>query len=266
MTLMTHSWQCLCLKEDETSPLTFEICPSQEKLNVLCKKLQKYSRTATRVLYFCIKKREKGHSAHSNTRKVWRESFLQPQDDADTAAEQDDEDGAEAIDFLPDEGKEKEENADEIAPGIFRNRTEVLPVHQEQGSRKKQTYYSRPQATEDILHRRMVAILHEELADEQHQDEARQHDGKRGKEAAQDAPVRRIAGIDKGSVAHVCRTIDADGTGSTLADGDNIGELSHRHPMIMSNHLALYHRKHSITSTEAEKPDEEESPEELEKK
>ena len=112
----------------------------------------------------------------------------------------------------------------------------------------------------------MVAVSHEELADEQHQYETRKHNREGGKKAAQNTPIGCIAGIDNRCIANVCCAIDTNRARSTLADGNNIGELSHLHPMIMSYHLTLYHRKHGIAPTKAEKPDKEKGSEELQKK
>ena len=109
----------------------------------------------------------------------------------------------------------------------------------------------------------MVAVFHQELADEEHQNETGQHNSKGGKETAQDAPTGRITSIDDCCIADVCRAVDADRPWGALADGYNVSELSHRHLMIMPHDLTLYHGEHGISPTEAEKPDEEESPEEL---
>jgi hypothetical protein len=109
----------------------------------------------------------------------------------------------------------------------------------------------------------MVAVLHQELADEQHQDKAWQHDREGGQKASEDTPGRGITGIDKGCVAHIRGRVDADGPWSALTDSDYVRELPHRHPMIMPHDFALYHGYHGISPAETEEADEEEGPEEL---
>ena len=189
--------------------------------------------------------------------------ILQSQNDSCHTAKHDDEDGAEAIDLLRNEGKQEDEDAEAEPPRVLAQRTKVLAVHQKQCGGCKQTHNGWSQSIEDVLHRRMAPVFHQELADKKHKDEARQHNRKSGKKAPQDAPIRRVTGIDQSRVTNVCGAVDADWSGGALADGNNIGELSHRHPMIMPDDLALYHRNHGISPTETEKADKEECPKEL---
>lgn len=111
----------------------------------------------------------------------------------------------------------------------------------------------------------MVLVLQEEAGNEQHEDEGRQGDGKGGCGTAEDAHPVGTSCIDDGGVAYVGGGIDANGSGCHLRDGDDVGEFTHRHPMVVRDDFALYHREHGIATAETEEAYEEEGDEELEK-
>ena len=144
-------------------------------------------------------------------------------------------------------------------------RAEILGRKQQQGRRRQQTHHGRTQTHEDMLHHGVVLELHQELADEQHQDERREHHGESGRHAAQHPPRMPVSGIDHAGVAHVGGRIDAYRAGGHLADGHNVRELPARQPVVAVDHLALDEGNHGIAAAEAEQPDFEETIKEIQK-
>lgn len=78
----------------------------------------------------------------------------------------------------------------------------------------------------------------------QYQNERWQADGYRSQDGS---PYIACDGI-----AYVCGTIDADGAGCHLADGNNVRELLCRDPTVVVYHFILNQRQHGIASTETE--------------
>ena len=109
----------------------------------------------------------------------------------------------------------------------------------------------------------MIVIAEQELADEKHKDEAGQHHGEGGCQAAHDAPCVAVARIDHAAVTHIGGAVDADGARRALADGHDVGELAGADPMVVVHNLGLYHGNHGIAPTKAKQTDEEECPEEF---
>jgi hypothetical protein len=71
------------------------------------------------------------------------------------------------------------------------------------------------------------------------------------------------ASVDDGGISDVGGGIDANRTRCHLRDGNDIRELTHRHPMVVRDDLTLNHRDHGIATAEAEEAYEEEGVEEL---
>ena len=71
------------------------------------------------------------------------------------------------------------------------------------------------------------------------------------------------ASVDDSGIAYVGSGVDAYGAGCHLRHGDDIRELTHRHPMVIRHDLTLNHGDHGISAAEAEEADEEEGVEEL---
>jgi len=76
---------------------------------------------------------------------------LKSQDNASKTAKQDNEYRTETIDLLTNKSEKEKEDTKAETPWILAHRTEVLAIHQEQSSCKKQTNNRWTQTAEDIL-------------------------------------------------------------------------------------------------------------------
>ena len=61
-----------------------------------------------------------------------------------------------------------------------------------------------------------------------------------------------ITSVKHGCIARIGGSIDADRPRSGLADGNNVGELTHGKPMVLVHHLILNERNHSISTAKVE--------------
>ena len=165
-----------------------------------------------------------------------------------------------------DEGAEEDGDADVELPGRLGGGGEVLGGHEQEGRGGKEAHDGGAEAGEDVLYGGVVLILHQELGDEEHKDEGGQDDGEGGRGRAEDAHEVGATAVDDGGVAYVGGGIDADGTGGHLRHGDDVGELTHGHPVVVGDYLTLDHGDHGVAAAEAEEADEEEGVEELEVK
>ena len=140
--------------------------------------------------------------------------------------------------FHADEGGEEQGDGDVEMPGILGG-GEVLAVHHQQGGGSHQAHDAGAETYEDALHHRGVYILIEYFADENHQDQGGKHQGEGSHSTAQYSHHAAHPGIVHSGVAAISGTVDADGTGCHLRDGNDIGKLPHSHPMILRHHLSL---------------------------
>ena len=106
-------------------------------------------------------------------------------------------------------------------------------------------------------------VAHQKPADYYHQDKAWQYYGHGCHARAQDAGPCRISGIDYGSIPDVGSRVNAYRPRSHLAYGDNIGKLSCSQPVMVVDDVALYHRQHCVSTSEAKQAYLEESDEKL---
>ena len=93
-----------------------------------------------------------------------------------------------------------------------------------------------------MLHHGMVLVFQQEAGNQQHEDKRGQGDGEGGRGRPEDAHPMRATSIDDGRVAYVGGGVDADRPGRHLRHGHDIGELTHRHPVMVSDDFTLYHR------------------------
>ena len=137
-----------------------------------------------------------------------------------------------------DESGEEEGDGDIETPWIVGS-AEVLAIHQEKGGSSDKTYHGRTKTDEDALHGIGLHILVQHSADHNHQNQGGKNQGKRCHSTAQYRHHTTHAGIMHGSITTIGGGVDADRTRCHLRDGDDIGKLLHRHPMILGYHLSL---------------------------
>ena len=129
---------------------------------------------------------------------------------------------------------------------------------EEQGCGGNQSDNRKAEHAERVLKIRISAKARAEeeieAADSEHDDKAREDDGKGGEKAAPDGACS--------GVAHVGGAVDADRSGRYLTDSHYIHELLLRHPR-MCLHLVLNERQDSQPATEPKEPDFEETEKEL---
>lgn len=185
------------------------------------------------------------------------------QQNADEGAEEEDADRTYFINLTSDEGEDKDGDGDVELPRRSGG-GEVLWRHQQEAGGSKEADDGRTKTHKDVLHDRMVLILHQKLGDNQHEDERGQYDSESGSGRAENTHPMCATCVDNGGVAHVSGGVDANGAGCHLRDSHDIGKLAHCHPMVVRNNLTLNHRQHGIASTESEEANEEERIEKLE--
>ena len=101
----------------------------------------------------------------------------------------------------------------------------------------------------------VVVVSHKEAVENEHHDKRGQHQ-REGRQCR--APYATCGGV-----ADVGGRVDADGAGSHLADGNDVGKFLRREPLVARDHLSLNHREHGISAAEPEQSDFEERIEQL---
>ncbi len=74
-----------------------------------------------------------------------------------------------------------------------------------------------------------------------------------------------VARILDGGIAAVGGGVDADGTRRHLRDGDDIGKLCRRQPVVVLHRLVLNQRQHAVSPSESEEADLKERDKQIEK-
>ena len=99
-----------------------------------------------------------------------------------------------------------------------------------------------------------VHILQEHLANQNHQYQRWQNEGKSSCQRAKNAHWCRVTCINHRLIAAIRSRINTDGTWSHLTNSDNIRKLRWSEPLPMLNRFILDEWKHSIAPTKAEDP------------
>jgi hypothetical protein len=123
-------------------------------------------------------------------------------------------------------------------PGIFGSR-EVLAIHQEQGCGSYQSDDGWAKTDEDALDGCGVHILVQHLADKNHQNQGWENQRKGRHGTSEYSHHATHAGIMDSCIATIGSGVDTDRSRCHLRDGNHIGKLLHRHPMILRNNLSL---------------------------
>lgn len=138
-------------------------------------------------------------------------------------------------------------------------RAKVFAVHEQQRCRGNEAHHHRTQAHKGPLDDGAVLVLGDEVAGIEHQHKGRQHHGYGGHQR----PEHTVAA---GHIANVGGTVDAYGAWRHLRDGHNVGKglVGDLRAPARAHYLVLDEREHGIAATEAEQPDFQVSPHELE--
>ena len=101
---------------------------------------------------------------------------------------------------------------------------------------------------------RVLLIFQKEFADGEHQDERRQHYGESGYARPKHSHARAVLFGYRG-IAYIGCRIDADRTGSHLADCYDVGKLLRCEPAVTGDYLTLYHGQHGVSAAKTEQAD-----------
>ena len=121
-------------------------------------------------------------------------------------------------------------------------------------SRCQQSYYRRAKSAEYGFYCRVLLIFQKEFADGEHQDERRQHYGESGYARPKHSHARAVLFGYRG-IAYIGCRIDADRTGSHLADCYDVGKLLRCEPAVTGDYLTLYHGQHGVSAAKTEQAD-----------
>ena len=150
------------------------------------------------------------------------------------------------------EGGNKEGDANPELPGRHLHDAEVLAVAEHERGGSQEAHNHGAESGEDTLHQRGVHVLHEHAADEYHQDKRRQHQGECGDGRAKDTHCRVEPRVLQGSEPAVGGRVDADGARRHLRDGNHVGKLGRREPVVVDHRLGLDERQHAVATAKAE--------------
>ena len=122
------------------------------------------------------------------------------------------------------------------------------------GELKFSVFISTSAAAEYGFYCRVLLIFQKEFADSEHQDERRQHYGESGYARPKHSHARAVLFGYRG-IAYIGCRIDADRTGSHLADCYDVGKLLWCEPAVTGDYLTLYHGQHGVSAAETEQAD-----------
>ena len=148
-----------------------------------------------------------------------------------------------------------------MVPRVFRGCGEVVGGYEQQSGRPEKSHHGGAQSGEYRLYRRGMHVFEEHSADDDHQYERWQNEGRRGCETAEDGERLAKSGVVYGGISAVCGAVDAYRAGCHLADCHDVGKLARGHPTMVVHHFGLYERQHAVAAAETEKADEEEGDE-----
>ena len=168
-----------------------------------------------------------------------------------------------AVGEIEDGGKDKD-TQDELQ--VEARRAKAFGVEEHQGGGGDESDDGEAQHAEYGVDNRVVTVLREEAQDKQHSDDGQYDNGERGEQRADDPLPGRQAAVDHGGVADISGSIDADGARRHLADGEYIGELADRKPIVFHHHLVLDKCNHRVSTAESEDANFEERQEDADEK
>ena len=160
---------------------------------------------------------------------------------AGETSQEDDQNGMDAGEVDDAERNDADDDGDDAMGGFV---TEVLAVHEQQGGTGNEADHDGAQSAEGSLDGWAVVMPPDPVAGEEHEQKWRQNHGESGDYRAPDT-----AGDD---IADVSGTVDANGAGGHLRDGNDVGKHLAGDPA-RANHLTFYEREHGIATTETKK-------------
>ena len=185
------------------------------------------------------------------------------QQETGSAAHEDKTDRIYVVSMLSYEGVGEKPETNPKLPRVTAWAAEVISSAEQQGGSSKQADYGRSESQEDVADDRVVLVLHQKAADDNHKNQAGENDRECRHARAEYASPCRESRIDYGHISDIGGRVYANRARCHLADGHNVRELSGGEPVVVMDDIALDHGQHGITAAKTEKANLEESDEKL---